>query len=272
MTAFDVRLNFDHLVHAVHDPEEVRLAFARALNMWTVPGGEHPLIGTQNALAYFGLSYIEWIGVKDPVKAAAHPFGAPVLQACTRAPGPFWFALRTDQMDELAAAWQASGLAFAGPLAASRQLPDGRMLRWRMLFPKQQRDAPLLPFVIEWEQADEKRLDDLRTRGALPPDFAATRPQIKALHIAVQDLTAFGEKLDAYLPGIRHQCDDRQYGQGLVFAFGDVPIYCWHADNVPELAQSTGSKERPFAIEIVRKGPSVCAALYNLQVSMQSER
>ena len=54
----------DHLVHHVEKPEEAMKVFNK-LGLHTVEGGRHENWGTYNALAYFGLSYIELIGVFD---------------------------------------------------------------------------------------------------------------------------------------------------------------------------------------------------------------
>lgn len=57
-------LKFDHIVHYVHQPEQVFKAL-EPYGISAIQGGRHEQIGTYNALSYFDLSYIEWIGVYD---------------------------------------------------------------------------------------------------------------------------------------------------------------------------------------------------------------
>ncbi|MCL6452032.1 MAG: VOC family protein [Alicyclobacillus sp.] len=191
-TAFQTlpTLALDHVIHVVRDPEVARRRFERAAGVHTVPGGVHPAWGTWNTLAYFGLSYIEWLGVQDPAVAAHSTFGRNALNRLAMGEGASQFALRTRQMDELAAAWQRRGLSFTGPVEASRKRPDGSELRWRMLFPEQLKGAgeaggpALLPFVIEWGEDDRERLAELRTSGALQQDIGL---ELAAVYVATSN-------------------------------------------------------------------------------------
>src|SRR5690625_885234 len=55
---------FDHFIHFVNSPEKAQEAL-QALGLHAVEGGRHEKHGTYNSLSYFGLSYIELIGVFD---------------------------------------------------------------------------------------------------------------------------------------------------------------------------------------------------------------
>lgn len=167
-------LTLDHIVHVVQDPETTRHVFEQELGFHTVPGGVHSAWGTWNTLAYFGLSYIEWLGVRDAHTAKTTEFGRMALSRLSVGEGVGQFALRTNAIDQLADSWRHDGLGFTGPIEASRTRPDGTTLSWRMLFPAQQTEAdgseaePLLPFVIEWDQDDASRLETLSRLGAVP--------------------------------------------------------------------------------------------------------
>ena len=164
-----MNLQFDHLVHTVYDPNAVRQHFADAFGWRTVPGGKHIEWGTYNGLSYFGLSYIEWVGVFDEALAKTSEFGKWVLADLQRGEGVKQFALRTRRMDEIAAAWRARGLNAVGPVQGLRQREDGTTLRWRLLFPaRTDVEAFPLPFLIEWEQDDRQREAGLVVAGALP--------------------------------------------------------------------------------------------------------
>ncbi|WDL97523.1 VOC family protein [Alicyclobacillus sp. ALC3] len=192
VTRIDV--TFDHIVHVVHDPKLVREVFEQEFSLHTVPGGEHSAWGTYNALCYLGLSYIEWLGVRDAAKAATSAFGRLAQLRLSFGEGGSLFAIRTNEMDRLARSWQKRGLAFIGPVDASRNRPDGTTVRWRMLFPRSfdgseiARAEAVLPFVIEWEHDDSTRAFNLRQTGAMP----AQQPyQLAGVHIVTREMEAW---------------------------------------------------------------------------------
>lgn len=194
-------VTFDHVVHCVRDLEKTRQLFNRELGVPTVRGGEHPAWGTWNALAYFGLSYIEWLGVKDPMQAQAADFGRLALRRLAAGEGGSLFALRTSAMDRLAETWRMRGLSFQGPLDASRQRPDGTVIRWRMMFPEDlsgrelaHGDA-LLPFAIQWAEDDETREASLRSSGAVNSERLF---QILTVHVATGDPLAWARRYSRY--------------------------------------------------------------------------
>ncbi|MFD1673193.1 VOC family protein [Alicyclobacillus fodiniaquatilis] len=252
-----MELQFDHLLHAVHDPLIVRRDFERQFAYNTVAGGVHPQWGTYNALAYFGLSYIEWIGIKDEQTARGTEFGRQVASRLDVGEGAIQFALRTTKMDEVAALWRGKGLEFTGPLAASRQRPDGQVLQWRMLFPRQEAGGAFkLPFLIEWQLSDEARLADLQQTGALT---TAPGYQMRAVHSAVQDLSAFANRWRMYFgDGLELLIDDTRGDEGLCIQLGDVQLCFWVAANRQVSADVDRVGEHPYQLDFVRmaKGQS----------------
>ncbi|MCL6599916.1 MAG: VOC family protein [Alicyclobacillus macrosporangiidus] len=240
-------LRFDHLIHAVSDPERARQAFADRFGWHTVAGGEHPGFGTYNALAYFGLPYIEWVGVRKPDVAAGRLFGRDVLRALRSGEGPMQFAVRTQDIEGVAARWRRAGLVHEGPVEASRVRPDGVTLRWRMLFPAQEPGGLLLPFVIEWPTPDEVRLADLRQSG-LSPDPAGA-PRLRAVHAVVRDLARLQRNLAAYFPGVLEPCESSAQGRGVRWPCGEVTVFIWEpADGALRRVLDTVG-ERPFLAE-----------------------
>lgn len=243
-------LRFDHLIHAVSDPERARHAFADRFGWHTVAGGEHPGFATYNALAYFGLPYIEWVGVRKPEVAAERPFGRDVLRVLQAGEGPMQFAVRTNDIVGMADRWSRAGLVHEGPIEASRVRPDGVTLRWRMLFPAQEPGKLLLPFVIEWPAPDEVRLADLRQSG-LSPDPAAT-PRLRAVHAVVGDLARLRRSMDAYFPGVLEPCESSEQGRGVRWTCGEVTVFVWEpAEGALRRVLDTVG-ERPFLAEFER--------------------
>lgn len=260
---------FDHLLHAVHNPEAVRLDFERVFGLHTVAGGEHPQWGTYNALAYFGLSYIEWIGVNHREIASQTAFGQQVATRLQAEEGAVQFALRTSNIDALAAQWRAKGLPFEGPIEASRTRPDGHTIRWRMLFPQQAgATAFKLPFWIEWADGDNERIRDLRGNGALTRPVP---PQLKAVHCVVRNLSDFQQRWRTYFEFSFVEARDPEYGSGVLAEIGDTKLYVWEASQPFQRAQIESAGEAPFGIDIAGTGGSnqtgdICRMFHGLRV------
>ncbi|KKO55337.1 VOC family protein [Paenibacillus sp. DMB20] len=164
-------LTFDHAVHFVDKPEHLPAELAK-LGIHTVTGGRHESIGTYNALTYFDLSYIEWIGIFDPKLLPpyqeTHRFGlVDTLAGDGYAKGLSRIALRTERIDELAAHLAGQGLEVVGPIDCSRRRPDGKLLSWKLLFAGLADEGLPLPFFIQWDDSDEARRLDLSSNGTI---------------------------------------------------------------------------------------------------------
>lgn len=225
----------DHIVHAVQRPEETRHLFERELGFHTVTGGVHPQWGTYNALAYWGLSYMEWIGIQDLSTAVTTDFGNRIVERLAIGEGATQVAFRTRHMDDFMETWTARGLRFDGPVSASRTRPDGAVLRWRMLFPKRNpisnsadltSDPPpaALPFLIEWSEDDATRLANLTRSGALP-DHPSHR--LTAIHMVTPDVAAWTSELAAFFDTVFKPVAEVQTEVGFVVPIGDHRLYVW---------------------------------------------
>lgn len=109
-------------------------------------GGVHPGRGTRNALASLGeLHYLEVIA-PDPQQAGApDTFGLQPLAT----PRLIAWAVHVPDISAQTNRLADAGIEFEGPVAGSRDRPDGRVLRWKALRLKDDRQG-LLPFFIEW--------------------------------------------------------------------------------------------------------------------------
>ncbi len=145
---------FDHAVIAVADLDNAVEAYRR-LGFTVQPGGHHTGEGTHNALVRFGLDYLELMAVRDYSEARRRPFGSQLLDLLSGGGGGLiGYVLAGRELEVLAHRMAESGLDPVGPISMERQRPDGRAVRWKLLFPRGQRWGDMAPFVIEWEASD----------------------------------------------------------------------------------------------------------------------
>lgn len=148
-------LALDHIVIAGNDAETASAQYGNQFTVKAIKGGEHTNWGTYNYLSYFSNdSYLEWLGISDLAKA--HHAENPLIQHLVfmienDLPGPFQFALRTNNIDNYVTHFEKQNIPYTGPIEGNRQKPDGTTLKWRMLFPQYNHTEEILPFLIEWE-------------------------------------------------------------------------------------------------------------------------
>lgn len=143
-------LSLDHVVIYNPTPEKVQ----ENENLIIKEGGHHKNWGTYNYLAYMQDSYIEWIGIEDAKKAeqSNNPFIQHVVYANKKEQnGLIQFALQTNEMDKIIKNLNKNKISYKGPFPGSRTKPNGKQLKWRMLFPTFDYKQEVLPFLIEWE-------------------------------------------------------------------------------------------------------------------------
>lgn len=173
-------LELDHIVFAGKDIVEASAAYGDKFKVIAIKGGEHEQWGTYNYLAYMlNDCYVEWLGVRDfdRVKQSELPLIKHLSYLLERdIQGPFQLALRTDQMDEYIEHFTENDIPFTGPFSAERVEPDGTKLTWRMLFPTYDCTRETLPFLIEWDQPLEKRVDQtlVNTKTITQIDYGGT--------------------------------------------------------------------------------------------------
>lgn len=113
----------------------------------SVQGGRHPGWGTANRIVPLGGTYVELIAVVDPAEAAGSAFGSWVAAAATNEGRPLGWAVRTDDLEDVAG---RLGLPID---AKSRKDASGRTLRWRVAGIEAAAAEPSLPFFLEWGDA-----------------------------------------------------------------------------------------------------------------------
>lgn len=162
-------LSLDHIVFAGLDIEEASEKYGKEFALKSVKGGVHENWGTYNYLAHFSNHcYVEWLGIKDLQRAeqSENPLINHLVIVLRKGKqGPFQFALRTNKLDEFVEHFNDVNIRFIGPVQGKRKTPEGTLLTWRMLFPLYDVSKEMLPFLIEWDQPEEDRMDASLVNG-----------------------------------------------------------------------------------------------------------
>jgi hypothetical protein len=142
-------LRVDHLVYATPDLTRGVDELAQLLGVRATPGGQHPGLGTRNALIALGPdSYIEIVAPDPEQPAPSTPrwFGIDDLEHSKLAT---WAAKGTD-LEQLRATAVQNGIPL-GPVArGSRRRPDGVELSWQLTDPRASVADGIVPFFIDW--------------------------------------------------------------------------------------------------------------------------
>lgn len=137
----------DHILWACPDLDQGAATIAALTGVSPSRGGSHPGFGTRNNLLSFGQTYLEIIA-PDPEQPLRDNWGAAI--AARAQPGLWTFAVRTTDLAAYGAAAARAGLAVRGPVAMSRQRPDGVRLDWACLYPEHAIYGEAIPFAIDW--------------------------------------------------------------------------------------------------------------------------
>ena len=165
---------FDHLVYLVPDLPAAVTRFT-SLGLPPAPGGRHLTRGTHNALLRLGRrQYLELLAV-DPQ---------------TTLPPPRWMGIDLAAKPRISR-WAAS----AGEMndgreisAGSRQLPDGRTLRWTLSDPGTEPAVDVLPFLIDWGADGPHPADDLPDLGLSLRELRLYHPEPDRINERLQQL------------------------------------------------------------------------------------
>ena len=124
----------DHLVYATPDLEPRHRDHRQASRCTATPGGQHPGLGTRNALVALGpSSYLEIIGPdpEQPKPAGRRRFGIDELEA----PRIVRWVAKGTELEKLGAAAAERGVKLGPVIPGSRRRPDGVVLSWRYTDP-----------------------------------------------------------------------------------------------------------------------------------------
>jgi hypothetical protein len=119
------------------------------LGVRAAPGGQHPGLGTRNALIALGPStYIEIIGPDpdQPKPAGPMRFGIDDLKV----PRLVGWVAKGIELEQLVDRARRSGIALGDVISGSRKRPDGVVLSWRYTDPSVVIADRLVPYFIDW--------------------------------------------------------------------------------------------------------------------------
>ncbi len=177
----ETMLALDHIVITSANIEDASEQCKINYSIDYVQGGKHTHWGTYNYLAHLSNDcYIEWLGIYDHVVATKSDNPLIVhlrYMLANNLSGPFQFALRTSNINKYVNHFKNNDIPFIGPVDGRRTTPDGESLMWRMLFPTYDATNEMLPFLIEWIQADnnptvnEQQIKTLQYSGLTSRDF-----------------------------------------------------------------------------------------------------
>ncbi|WP_159721468.1 VOC family protein [Enterococcus sp. CSURQ0835] len=172
-----VVLNWDHTMINVNNLDRA-IDFFSQQGITFKRGGHHENWGTENALAYFGLNYIELLTVVDQAKAdslkrseAAAIYDANVdfKQQVERINT---IAIRTDDIEATHEKLRQKGIN-VGAIATGKRLDQtGQLITWSIFFIDQTVGNLPLPFFIQWQGDDQTREAQLKAQGLIEPQKA----------------------------------------------------------------------------------------------------
>jgi len=175
-TSGDLLAQVDHLVYATPDMNAGIDTLEQLLGVRATVGGQHPGLGTRNALIALGpSSYIEIIG-PDPDQAkpkGPRRFGIDDLKAPTLVT---WVA-KGAQLERFAADARLHGVDLGEVQSGSRRRPDGVVLSWRYTDPSVVVANRLVPYFIDWGTSPHPALT--AAKGASLLGLRAEHPDVR---------------------------------------------------------------------------------------------
>jgi hypothetical protein len=190
----------DHLVYASPELGQALEQIADLIGVRPAYGGQHPGLGTHNALLSLGpRTYLEIIA-PDPAQphpAEPLPFGlgdltGSALRGWAAAPGDLDAALERSL---------AAGFDYGPVVAGQRRTADGSDLRWRMTTGTHHAGVAVEPFLIDW--AGGAHPAGSAPAGAVLTEFLLSSPEPERL---TAQLAALGVPVGievAERPGLR---------------------------------------------------------------------
>ena len=141
--------DIDHLLYASHSLAQGMDEVEQLFGVRPVVGGQHPNMGTHNALLALGPStYLEIIARAPTLHAPAR--GALVDFAEEETSRLITWAVRTSEMSLLADKLHDAGVPVGREGAGRRETPEGQILAWRFTDPFAMPMEGAMPFLIDW--------------------------------------------------------------------------------------------------------------------------
>lgn len=194
------KFQFDHVVHYLNKPEGIIPTLEKE-GLHAVEGGRHEGRGTYNALSYFDLSYIEFLGAYDEeLVENSDPHHHSMVETIIEkgfAENIVRFAARTTNIEAAAEHFKQLGATVNGPFPMFRKRPDGSVISWQLLYVGEENDSLKLPFIIQWDDHDEKRRKEQIEHGVIGKQLPTTH--FEGVTFAVKNAQETAEKWSKYL-------------------------------------------------------------------------
>jgi catechol 2,3-dioxygenase-like lactoylglutathione lyase family enzyme len=178
----------DHFMIFSKNKEAVVAAYQDKLGFNLKYGGRNDSFGYENYIIGFGLVYLEILSLFDWKAGLANGMISGELADLfeNRKALCLTYAMRTEQIDELANRVNQHGLEAIGPLSMERKRPDGKIPKWKLCLPGgiTFRRAQI-PFFVQWMTDDLERLS-----WEEPVSHPNGAVAITGFSIAVKDLNS----------------------------------------------------------------------------------
>jgi hypothetical protein len=180
-------LALDHLLLAINDRDQGMEWIENKFGVKPAIGGNHPGLGTRNALLSLGPNcYLEIIA-PDPDQKT-YTFHLDIRTITT--PQIITWCVGTKDIEALVKKVKESGFDIMGPFAGSRARPDGKILKWKTAFIQEKfgvNNVDPVPFFIEWAKDSIHPSQD-SPEGCTLHSFEIEHPQAGKLQEVLKTL------------------------------------------------------------------------------------
>ncbi|NEU30339.1 VOC family protein [bacterium LRH843] len=250
-------LQFDHIIHYMDQPEQ-GMEELNKCGIHAVDGGSHEKRGSYNTLSYFGLSYIELLGINNKeiftssgaAKLAYSPFES--IAKDNFREGFAKINLRTKNLEQLKRKLTNHGIKTNGPIPLSRRKPDGTLLEWELLYAGGHPGELPLPFFIDWGVSDEERCESLKQDGTIAAHPAGNLSLTSILFVVkdAKETAALWRTLFELEQG-KAYLDDELHAECYPLKLGEVTFIFASPTGVGDISRALAEKgEHPYLVTI----------------------
>ena len=175
----------DHLVYATPDLNRGVEEIEKLLGVRATAGGQHPRLGTRNALVALGpTTYLEILGPdpEQPTSEGARPFGLDGLKESRLVA---WFVNGRD-LEQLRGEAVRKGVPLGEVKSGSRRRPDGVQLSWKFTDPWAPVADGIVPLFIDW--GDSHHPARTASKGATLVSLRAEHPDVRGVRRMLRHL------------------------------------------------------------------------------------